>query len=78
VNERAAQAVQRLCLRVFAVAADDNVAALDLEARAFRQFPAELAFGAFDGNFLALTSTLTFGGMAIGCFPIRDMSSLNC
>jgi hypothetical protein len=34
VDERAAQAVQRLGLRVLAGAADDDVAALDLEAGA--------------------------------------------
>src|SRR5260221_9555502 len=54
VDERAAQAMQRLRLRVFAVAADDDVAALDLEARALRQFPSELGLPAFDGNVLPL------------------------
>jgi hypothetical protein len=45
VDERAAQAVQRLGLRVLAVAADDNLAALNLEAGARGNSQSSLPFG---------------------------------
>src|SRR5208282_304189 len=35
-----------------------------------------LPFGPSTETFCPLTSTLTFGGMAIGCFPIRDIKFL--
>src|ERR1017187_3628452 len=34
-----------------------------------------LPFGPSTRTFWPLTSTFTFGGMAIGCFPIRDINS---
>src|SRR5208282_3064111 len=52
VDERAAQAVQRLGLRVIAVAAHDDLAVGDLQAGALRQFPVEPAFRPLDQNFL--------------------------
>src|SRR6185369_12977136 len=50
VDERAAEAVQSLGLGVFAFAANDDVAILNLEAGSAGQFPIEFAFGAFDGD----------------------------
>src|SRR5271154_2834819 len=35
-----------------------------------------LPFGPSTETFCPFTSTLTFGGMAIGCFPIRDIKFL--
>ena len=74
VDERAAQAVQRLGLRVIAVAAHDDFAALDLQAGAAAAIPSRACpSGLRPETFCPLTSTLTLGGMAIGCFPIRDI-----
>jgi len=73
VEQRAAQAVQRARLGVLTLAADQNGRAFDLDRGAAGQFPIEFAFRAFDMDLLAFTSTFTFAGMVIGCFPMRDM-----
>src|SRR6185295_20079672 len=52
MDERAAQTVQGLGLRVLTRAADYDLAVLDLQARAPRQFPVQFALRSFDMNFL--------------------------
>src|ERR1035438_6692248 len=42
----------------------------------FGNSQSSLPFGPSTRIFCPLTSTLTFGGMAIGCFPIRDIKFL--
>src|SRR6478736_661097 len=61
IDERAAQTMQRLSLRIFTSAADDDLVAFDLQAGALRQFPVELALRAFDVNFLPFDLDLDFG-----------------
>jgi hypothetical protein len=54
IDEGAAQAVQRLGLRVFAVAADRQNGAFELGRSAGRQLKIKLALGAFHKDLLAL------------------------
>ncbi len=68
IDERAAQAVQRLGLRIVAIAAHDHVAALDFEGGAKRQCPVELAFGAFNRDLLAFDLHLDLGRNGYGLF----------
>src|SRR6185312_2870909 len=53
VDQRAAEAVQRFRLRVFALAADEHIAAFHLQAGMAGQVKLQLALRAFHRNFLA-------------------------
>ena len=68
VDQRPAQAVQGLGLGVVTLAADEDLAALDLEAGAAGQLPVELALGAFDRDLLAGNLDLHLGRDGDGLF----------
>src|SRR5262249_40165290 len=68
VDKRAAEAVKGLGIGVVALAADDDLAVLDLQAGAAREFPVELALWSFDLDLLALNFDFDFGRDNDGLF----------
>src|SRR5262249_48621108 len=61
IDQCAAQTVQRLCLGVVALTADDHFSIVHLKAGAAGQLPIEFAFRPLDGDLLAFYFNLHLG-----------------
>ena len=68
VDEGAAQSMQRLGLRVFALAGNENVRSIHFHSSEGGQFPSQLALGTFDVDALALDLDLDLGRDDDGLF----------